>query len=779
MRNDMWTKGLVVGIIMLFAGTSVVPNITGTIRHGNNESYQQGMNEIKTMHTSASSLLIENVVTTSDPSFLPDEVSTKRLIADEYSQSPDDSSILTVDTISLSEPLNNDVLRGGDIIEIQGSANGSTFQYYVIEWGIGEYPTEWFSTGMLLVDDGLIGIVDGTLATWNTSFINDADFFTIRLTVNFTSYSSEAFTRNIYIDPSLKEGWPQRINYEYNSQGGYYYWAGYLETVVDDINNDGRQEIIVYKGGDPPKLTVFCDNGSLLWSSPVGDTDVSGGNLHIPLVGDINNDGFDEIVVFRFLLIGAYSELYVFDHNGAILDGWPLVIPKEYHPTLCIADVNIDGYNEIIFKGNDAIDRKLVIIDHTGTILAQWSLSVKQWGSSVESSPATGNFDDDPELEIVCADPSENAGYNSTSGEWNNEGVIHVYNIDGSEVAGWPQYTDGVIFTSPATGDIDNNGDYEIVVGLQYGGSAPDYRYGGVYAFDKNGNVLPGWPYEKGWNFASAPSLADFDEDSDLEIATSRLGFYTYVIHHDGTAASGWPQQTTWNDYYSTIIGDINNDNIPDILTTAGDGFYPSTYQHGGVYAWNYNGTPIPGFPKATEVDAQAPANIADIDGDGAVEIIASSDWDHDFETNLDKYRGSLYVWEIDATYNQSTMEWPTFHHDNQRTGMYPSTPSLVDMEIGNITGGLFKVKATIKNIGAVAANDIDWSITVTGGFILLGRETNGSIASLNPGDEQTITSKPIFGFGKTIVKIIATAPGSTASKEQNATILLFFILIK
>ena len=100
-------------------------------------------------------------------------------------------------------------------------------------------------------------------------------------------------------------------------------------------------------------------------------------------------------------------------------------------------------------------------------------------------------------------------------------------------------------------------------------------------------------------------------------------------------------------------------------------------------------------------------------------------------------------------------------------------------MEIGNITGGLFKVKATIKNIGAVAANDIDWSITVTGGFILLGRETNGSIAALNPGDEQTITSKPIFGFGKTIIKIIATAPGNTASKEQNATILLFFILMK
>lgn len=778
MRNDMWTKGLVVGIIMLFVGTSIIPTITGNLRHLNNESYKQGNKEIKTMQTCASSLAIENVITTADPLVQPAEMYTKKLVSDGYSQSSEVSSILTADTLSLSQPLNDDIFRAGDIIEIKGTANGSAFQNYFIEWGIGENPSQWFSTGILLVNDGLQQIVNDTLATWNTSFVIDDDFFAVRLTVNFTTYQSEAFTKNIYLDPSLKKGWPQRIPYEYNSQGSYYYWAGYLETVVDDINNDGRSEIIVYKGGDPPKLNAFRDNGSLLWSSPVGNTEASGGNLHIPLVGDINNDGFDEIVVFLFLPTQS-SKIYVFNHDGTVLDGWPIVLPKEYHPTLLIADVNIDGYNEIIFKGNDASNRQLIIIDHTGTIIAQWALSVKSWGSSVESSPATGNFDGDPELEIVCADPSENAGYNSSSGEWINEGVIHVYNIDGTEVPGWPKYTDGIIFSSPVTGDIDNNGDVEIIVGLQYAGNAPDYRYGGVYAFDKNGNVLPGWPFEKGWNFCSSPSLADFDKDGDLEIAASRLGFYTYVIHHDGTAALGWPQQTTWNDYYSTIIGDINNDNIPDIVTTAGDGFYPSIYSHGGVYAWNYDGTPMPGFPKATEVDAQAPATIADIDNDGAVEIIASSDWDHDFETGLDKYRGSLYVWEVDATYNQSTMEWPTFHYDPQRTGMYPFTPSLLDLEIGNITGGILKLKATVKNIGEMTANNISWTITVAGGFILAGRDTTGFLSILNPGDEQTITSKPIIGFGRTVIKITATVPGNTASKQQNATVLLFLIIMK
>jgi hypothetical protein len=75
--------------------------------------------------------------------------------------------------------------------------------------------------------------------------------------------------------------------------------------------------------------------------------------------------------------------------------------------------------------------------------------------------------------------------------------------------------------------------------------------------------------------------------------------------------------------------------------------------------------------------------------------------------------------------------------------------------------------------------NNINWSITLVGGFLLLGRQTNGSIATLNPGEEQEILSKPIFGFGKTLIQITVEAPGVSISKEQNATILLFFIVIK
>jgi len=764
---------------MLFFGTSIVPAITGAIEQTTPYSSSQNIQEIRTTYSSTSVIYTEPITTTQTLSRQPETLSIRHLVPEQYTLIQAQNFLPPFDTAIISQPLNNDVLRAGDVIVIIGTASGSTFQNYVIEWGVGQYPSQWFTTGIVLENAGLQEIDNDTLATWDTSFIDEEVFYTLRLTVYFSASSIDVFVRNICLDPSLKEGWPVKINFEYDVQGGYYYWAGYLETVVDDINNDGHYEIIVYSGGDPPKLTVFSDNGSLYWSSPVGTTDVSGGNLHIPLVGDINNDGYDEIVVFRLMLTGQYSQLYVFDHTGQILDGWPINIPKEYHPTMLIADVNNDGNEEIIFQGNDATNRMLSIIDGTGTVLSQWALSVKQWGSSIEATPAVGNFDSDPEMEIVCASPSENAGYNSSSGEWNNEGVIHVYNINGSEVSGWPKYTEGVIFSSPVTGDINNDGDIEIIVGLQYAGNAPDYRFGGLYAFDKNGNVLPGWPFEKGWNFATSPALADFDNDGDLEIVASRLGFYTYVIHHDGTLADGWPQQTTWNDYYSPIVGDINNDGIPDILTTAGNGFYPSTASHGGVEAWNYDGTRIPGFPKATEVDAQAPATIADIDNDGSVELIASSNWDYDWETQDYKFRGSLYVWEIDAPCQQSTMQWPTFHHDIQRTGLYPFEQSQINLEIGNITGGLLRVRTTIGNIGSEPAHNVEWKIAIVDGLILTPRQTNGTIPTLNPGDEETIVSKPIFGIGKIIVQVTATVPENSAFRQQNATVMLFFVIMR
>jgi hypothetical protein len=95
-------------------------------------------------------------------------------------------------------------------------------------------------------------------------------------------------------------------------------------------------------------------------------------------------------------------------------------------------------------------------------------------------------------------------------------------------------------------------------------------------------------------------------------------------------------------------------------------------------------------------------------------------------------------------------------------------------IEIGAITGGLFKVKAVIKNTGTADATDVAWSIDLNGGLILVGKASTGTIATLAAGDEVTVSSAFILGFGKTTITVTA----GTATKDQAATVLLFFIKI-
>jgi len=100
-------------------------------------------------------------------------------------------------------------------------------------------------------------------------------------------------------------------------------------------------------------------------------------------------------------------------------------------------------------------------------------------------------------------------------------------------------------------------------------------------------------------------------------------------------------------------------------------------------------------------------------------------------------------------------------------------------LEIGNITGNLFKVSAVIRNIGGIDANGVDWSIVLDDGLILLGKETFGRRSSIPAGEETMISSSVIIGFGKTMITVSAEKMGvSSDTKKVDAFMFLFFIKI-
>ncbi|PNX52297.1 MAG: hypothetical protein BV458_10320 [Thermoplasmata archaeon M9B2D] len=87
------------------------------------------------------------------------------------------------------------------------------------------------------------------------------------------------------------------------------------------------------------------------------------------------------------------------------------------------------------------------------------------------------------------------------------------------------------------------------------------------------------------------------------------------------------------------------------------------------------------------------------------------------------------------------------------------------------IKGG-FGVSAEIKNTGETNLTDIDWTISLNGSLIFVGKTKSGTITSLAPGDTETVKTF-VLGIGKTGIAVEAGDASATAS----GTVILFFVI--
>jgi hypothetical protein len=69
---------------------------------------------------------------------------------------------------------------------------------------------------------------------------------------------------------------------------------------------------------------------------------------------------------------------------------------------------------------------------------------------------------------------------------------------------------------------------------------------------------------------------------------------------------------------------------------------------------------------------------IDDVDGDGNVDIIAAS------TGSVSTSTGGIFIFPLNAAYHPERVPWPTFHHDNARTGTIVPMPTL---KYGSIVG--------------------------------------------------------------------------------------------
>jgi uncharacterized repeat protein (TIGR01451 family) len=370
------------------------------------------------------------------------------------------------------------------------------------------------------------------------------------------------------------------------------------------------------------------------------------------------------------------------------------------------ADLDNDGQVEVVASAYSIF----VLNGSTGSL--EWQMS----SGHDRSEPGTPNVgrtwpgivladvDKDGNVEIVTAH----------SGGW-----VSVYNAQGYFEPGWPQRPTTRELRGLSASDLDGDGSLEIIVT-----GAVDNKVN-TWAYDTNGTMLPGWPQlsnDSGyaWGvFNANASAGDVNNDGVNEIVVPSDVHYICAYRPDGSqlptnpiyGGKAWGAVGVWENLATELrgwgecngergesyrtnfadgpsaIADVNGDGAVEIVATGNvydcyAGYPPSRYD--GVYIFNSDrsrfkdgefdwrsvpvdtGAPLSEDYNVIESDEPNPA-VADIDGDGRMEIIYAS------------YDGRVHAFWLDKTEHGN---WP-YSVYNPTDGFYrfASEPVIADLD--------------------------------------------------------------------------------------------------
>jgi hypothetical protein len=153
------------------------------------------------------------------------------------------------------------------------------------------------------------------------------------------------------------------------------------------------------------------------------------------------------------------------------------------------------------------------------------------------------------------------------------------------------------------------------------------------------------------------------------------------------------------------------------------------------------------------------------------------SDWS-DYYPSGSTITGS-YAWLSAGTYEIRAQAQDIVGGESEWSEPHTITiEELPDLQIRNIGSKFGRITVDIKNTGTVDVNDIKWTITLEGGLIILGQESEGTIPSLKAGFIADFESKFILGFGKPTVTVKLEVEDLTFEETVQASVFFFFVKI-
>jgi hypothetical protein len=599
-------------------------------------------------------------------------------------------------------------------VNITGTAkttNSLSFSNYKLEWGLGESPSSFVSSGIVLSNGGGQPVDNGVLGAWNTSGLAADQIYTLRLKVTDQNGMVKQVFTTVKMDPDIVDGWPKQFNVNANQPA---YQSG-VSPVFADLDDNGIKEIVL--GAPDGKLYAFNKGGSNFGNFPVS---ADSGYIFVSPVNieDLDGDGKKEIIAIAQNTGGAEkdflnSKIYIFKSNGVQYPGWPKPVLSissvEHLQTPNVYDLNEDGQKELIVLERDIkpnrydaklhafrLDGKELDGFPTGITLPNQEHAV-QWVSAVD-------LDRDHLPEIAF-------GFGN---------YFYLFNNQGQVLPGWPQIvprfsirnpsikTD--FYTPPAFGDLNGDGKLEIV------SIAAEW----IYAFRKDGTKLSGWPKDTGadpgspYRFTS-PSIADLDRNGleDVLVSKDKLTIIDSLPGERYVQRSLADNSEIIGFQDSPALADVNGDGLLDVLTYNNPRNAIRVYRaDNGALLWQRtfgaSGTKGGRF-------FEHPMVLADLDNNGSKEIAA-------IRTDItDVLKNSLYLWEVPGgTPNSDSQVWPMYMHDPERTGNSagPKRPDTIPPAV--------VITAPIDRSTVHGVVDILSEATDEGGVVLISLQLDG-----------------------------------------------------
>lgn len=300
----------------------------------------------------------------------------------------------------------------------------------------------------------------------------------------------------------------------------------YSSPVLVDINGDGGLDVVI--GAEECIFAFNGKSGEKLWSYTVTGTIVSSPAVRV------TSTGFKDIVITS-LEIGPTSKLHILMLNatGTKLGDEKIIsvntpIQNPLIPTLLpspsIGDVNRDGFPDIIVlsPAELAENGKGVIHVYDGsknTFSELWSYTVY---GRFEASPAVGDLDNDGRMEVIVVS-WDSTIYGNTINSYS-----HAYALDDDGKSLWDVILDNSTQTdfeygkgSPVLSDIDKDGKLDVIYAT-YDGH--------IYALNgKSGNTLWKYRLEKHKiGILSSPAIGDLDGNSFVDIIVDGAAISDY-----------------------------------------------------------------------------------------------------------------------------------------------------------------------------------------------------------------------------------------------------------